>query len=101
MEVIWSDFAIFQLNQINAYLKEKTTKSVADRIINRIIEVSENLASFPAMGQKESEEFVGDANYRYLVEGHYKVVYEIFETDVVIQDVFDSRQNPQKMLKDR
>jgi|GEM_PF-4681640 len=40
------------------------------------------------MGTKEKEEYVGDLNYRYLVQGHCKIVYEVSEGDVIIQDVF-------------
>jgi toxin ParE1/3/4 len=53
------------------------------------------------MGAKEKEEYVGSLNYRYLIQGHYKIVYEIIDDVVVIQDVFDSRQNPQNMLRNR
>jgi plasmid stabilization system protein ParE len=54
--------------------------------------------NFPEMGTKEKEEYVGDLNYRYLVQGHFKIVYE---REVVVQDVFDTRLDPSKMLKVR
>jgi toxin ParE1/3/4 len=57
--------------------------------------------NFPEMGTKEKEEYVGDLNYRYLVQGHFKIVYEVFEREVVVQDVFDTRLDPSKMLKVR
>lgn len=101
MKVVWTDFAEYQLHKIYIFLYENTNDEVASRIILRIINATKILASFPAMGTREKEEYVGNLEYRYLIEGHYKIVYQSFEKEIVIQDVFDSRQDPSKILKDR
>ena len=101
MKIVWTEFAEYQLSEIYTFLYHKADEATASRIVLGIINASERLVNFPEMGTKEKEEYVGDLNYRYLVQGHYKIVYEVFEKEVVVQDVFDTRLNPIKMLKDR
>jgi plasmid stabilization system protein ParE len=101
MKIVWTEFAEYQLSEIYTFLYHKADEATASRIVLGIINASERLVNFPEMGMKEKEEYVGDLNYRYLVQGHYKIVYEVFEKEVVVQDVFDTRLNPIKMLKDR
>jgi toxin ParE1/3/4 len=101
MKIVWTEFAEYQLSEIYTFLYHKADEATASRIVLGIINASERLVNFPEMGTKEKEEYVGDLNYRYLVQGHYKIVYEVLEKEVVVQDVFDTRLNPSKMLKDR
>jgi toxin ParE1/3/4 len=101
MKIVWTDFAEYQLSEIYTFLYHKADEATASRIITGIVNASKRLVNFPEMGTKEKEEYVGDLNYRYLIQGHYKIVYEVFEKEVIIQDVFDTRLNPIKMLKDR
>ena len=35
--------------------------------------------------------------YRYLVSGNYKIIYKVSENIIVINDIFDTRQNTIKM----
>jgi toxin ParE1/3/4 len=37
--------------------------------------------------------------HRYLVEGNYKIIYRLINNDIYITDIFDCRQNPEKMKK--
>jgi len=41
--------------------------------------------------------------HSYLVSGNYKVIYriEIEKQEVIISDIFDTRQNPNKMNDDK
>ena len=36
--------------------------------------------------------------YRYIVDGNYKIIYWIDEHFIKIASVFDSRQNPEKLM---
>lgn len=101
MKIVWTEFAEYQLSQIYTFLYHKADEATASRIVLGIVNASERLVNFPEMGTKEKEEYVGDLNYRYLVQGHYKIVYEVVEENVIIQDVFHTSINPIKMLKDR
>jgi toxin ParE1/3/4 len=49
------------------------------------------------MGQIEENLVSLGLDHRYLVEGKYKIIYFIKENVIYITDVFDCRQDPQKM----
>jgi len=38
-------------------------------------------------------------DHRYLVEGNYKIIYKKVKEGILITDVFDTRQDPVKILK--
>ena len=59
MNVIWSNFAVKMLKEINHYYKEKVS-------------------------------------VRYLVIWNYKIIYKPVKEGVLITDVFNTRQNPNK-----
>lgn len=70
---------------------------MATRIIDYILKRVEILMNNPQAGPVEPllAEYQGD--YRYLVEGNYKIVYLLNKSHVAILAVFDCRQNPEKM----
>jgi hypothetical protein len=37
--------------------------------------------------------------HRYLVEGNFKIIYRIVDDIIWVTDIFDSRQDPEKMFK--
>jgi hypothetical protein len=37
-------------------------------------------------------------DHRYLVEGKYKIIYRVEGNVLYVEDVFDCRQNPTKMV---
>ncbi len=64
-------------------------------IVNTTITLGEN----PQMGQAESLLSDRSEEFRYLVHKHYKVIYWINKESLRIEiaNVFDCRQNPEKM----
>lgn len=58
------------------------------------------LKDFPQMGQEEETLQVLGLGHRYLVDGHYKIVYRIERETIYITDIFDTRQDPDKILED-
>ena len=45
------------------------------------------------------ENLIGlDQGHRFLLKGNYKIIYKVVGDIVYITDVFDCRQNPQKIL---
>ena len=53
------------------------------------------LASFPYSGQKTTAK-----NIRIQVVKHYKLVYQITESTIVVLRVWDTRQNPESLKID-
>ncbi len=93
-QVIWTSEAIFDLEVIYDFLAEKSP-SAAERITNRILERTRQLEEFPESGAIQ-EKIVLEKEYRYLVEGNYKIIYRYkhLERTIFVEVVFDARQNP-------
>jgi len=56
-----------------------------------------NSKTIPNQGQIKYNLEKLEQNHRYLVCGNYKLIYRIFENQVIINDVFDTKQDPEKM----
>lgn len=49
------------------------------------------------MGQREPLLIKYSVIYRYLIKGDYKIIYSIENDEVIINRIFDTRQNPKKL----
>lgn len=101
MEIIikWSELAENQLHDIFDYYYLKANLRIAKKIVKQIIQKVDYLYSNPKLGTKESLLEKYSQEFRYLVEGNYKIIYWIDENIITIAAVFDCRQNPTKMEK--
>lgn len=97
MKIIWTDFAIENLKDIFDFYLENANKKVAHKIRKRILNSTNQLKINPELGPIEIYLESLNKNHRYLVIDNYKVIYRVFENQVIINDVFDTRQNPVKM----
>ena len=97
MKIIWTDFAIDSLKEIFDYYSENATKKVAHKIKKQILASTKQLVDYPESGQVEFNLQKLNQNHRYLVNGNYKIIYRINKDQIIISDVFDTRQNPIKM----
>jgi plasmid stabilization system protein ParE len=99
LTVYWTSFAEDKLNNIFEYYVVKASVRIAKKLVLGIIERTINLDKNPYMGQKE--ELLADRpqGFRYLVYKNYKIVYWINtgKSRIEIVNVFDCRQNPEKM----
>ena len=68
-----------------------------ERSQRKLRNVHEFFRTIPLLGQRE--ELLKDLSveFRYLVEGNYKILYYTLPEKVVISLVFDCRQNSEKM----
>lgn len=73
---------------------------LAKKIIHSIIDKTKSLKNNPFIGQLEPLLNERTELYRYLVVSNYKLIYSVDENKALIKiaDVFDTRQNPDKML---
>ncbi|WP_142785225.1 type II toxin-antitoxin system RelE/ParE family toxin [Changchengzhania lutea] len=97
MKIVWTDFAIRNLKDIFDYYSTKANKKVAHKIRRQILKSSKQLKNNPNSGPIESSLTILKKNHRYLVSGNYKLIYRLIDNQVIINDVFDTRQNPSKM----
>lgn len=99
LEIFWSELAENKLRDIFDYYKMKAGLKTAHKIANQIVDKTLLLTENPHVGPIEELLSERPQEFRYLVSTNYKVIYYInFETKrIVIANVFDVRQNPQKM----
>lgn len=96
MKVIWSDFAIRMIKQIHFYHKEKASIKIANKIKKDIFSTTKQLQKHPFSGSEEKVLKKLNQNHRYLVNGNYKIIYKSVKEGILITDIFDTRQNPDK-----
>ena len=97
LRVYWTDTARSHLKNIFEFYKTKAGLEIAKKIIFGIINKSIILEINPFIGQKEENLHNRKNEYRYLVEGNYKIIYWKDNNYMKIAEVFDCRQNPDKI----
>lgn len=103
-EIIWSEFSEKQIDDIFNYY-EQTSKSyqVALKIVTKVILAPDKLIYNPRIGQREFLLEKRKVEYHYIVESNYKIIYSIDEENhyIKIADVFDTRQNPENIDREK
>jgi toxin ParE1/3/4 len=94
--VIFTTTALNDLKDIQVFLEE-ISENYADKTIDEIYERAFDLENFPELGPREPLLIKYSIIYRYLVQGDYKLIYSIENEKVIINRVFDTRQNPKKL----
>ena len=99
LRVFWTDTALFQLKEIFEYYKNQAGLEVARKVTQKIVNRTIQLERLPKSGQIEELLKNRKFEYRYLVEGKYKIIYWIEDNYSKIASVFDCQQNPRKIKK--
>lgn len=96
MEIIFTERFVSDLEASIAYIAQDDPQT-AISWSNLILERCEQLVDFPMSGRIVPE--VGLPYIRELIEGNYRIVYEIKENQIVMLMVWNSRQQlPSKPL---
>jgi plasmid stabilization system protein ParE len=97
MRLVITEPAKRHLREIHDYYKQFVSKKIADKIKHGIIEKLKSIQNNPQIGQKE--EFLEHLklNHRRMVEGNYKIIYRVDDETIFVTDIFDARQNPDKI----
>lgn len=101
LQIIWSEFAETQLDEIYEYYERKAGSRIAKRLIKGIINEPKKLIKMPDIGQEEELLKERINQYRYLVFKNYKLIYSVDNENglIKIADVFDTRQSPPKLKR--
>jgi len=92
-----SEHAIRQLEGIWDFYAEEAGEHIANRITQRIVNDMDRLLQHPRGVQVEPlMDHIG-LGHRRAVSGHYKIIYRIIDDLIFVTDIFDSRQDPEKM----
>ncbi|MDT0674987.1 type II toxin-antitoxin system RelE/ParE family toxin [Autumnicola musiva] len=98
MKIIWSDFAVESLKGIFDYYKVNVNRKVAEQIRGQILNSTKQFIHFPESGQVELFLEQHHYHYRYILTGNYKIIYRMEENQLFINDVFDVKRNPNRMI---
>lgn len=103
LNLFWTNFAQKELQQIFKYHKVKVSINLAQKIIQEIFQAVEVLRKFPKIRQKEELLQNRKETFRYLIYSNYKIIYWINtkEQQIEITDIFDTRQNPNKIQRSK
>ncbi|WP_376778733.1 type II toxin-antitoxin system RelE/ParE family toxin [Chryseobacterium taichungense] len=101
MKIIWTDFAIENLKIIFEYYTAKANRKVAHKIRKQILNSTRQLIQNPQSGQIELYLEKLNQQYRYILSKNFKIIYKIETNHIIINDIFDTRQNPIKMIDNK
>lgn len=93
VQVIWTDESLNDLEVIYDFLAEKSLK-VAKKIVQSILARTHQLETFPESGSPQETNKTVSRSYRYLIEGHYKIIYSLDEKAIYVEVIVDTRQDP-------
>ncbi len=99
LTVYWTQFAVNKLDDIFNYYRSKADAPIARKLITGIVDKTIELKKNPYIGQKELLLAERSQDFRYLVYKSYKLIYWInmSKNRIEIVNVFDCRQNPNKI----
>ena len=90
MKVFWTEAALNQLEAIRDFLAQ-TSPEYAQRVVERLVDRSEQIAAFPRSGRMVPEYEIDEV--RQVIEGSYRIIYLIKEDQIeVLAVVHTSRR---------
>ena len=96
MKVVWSDEAKYSLLQIYNYIAKHSIKN-AKMVINTLTDLGESLSDKKLEYSKDL--ILNDERYRSVSKWSFKIIYERTDNEVIILEVFNSYQNPDKLFR--
>ena len=103
LKIYWSEFSKNELKLIFVYYKNNVSLSISKNIVKNIAEAVKILSTYPEIGQIEPEFESYTPPIRYLISSNYKILYRVMVdlSRIEILDVFDTRQNPVKIKRNK
>ena len=102
-KVIWSNFAEEKIDEIYEYYKLEASIRISKNLISNLVDATIILSNNPYVGQIEELLVERGEKYRYLLHKNYKIIYsvDINKGLIKIADIFDTRQNPIKIKRNK
>ncbi len=89
--------ALLRLRDAIEFLRQKLPEEKTAAILNRVLDRADRLSVDYELGQFEPYLEHLDKGHRRLIEGHFKIIYRVEGDVVYVTDIFDSRQDPDKV----
>ncbi|MEO5571469.1 MAG: type II toxin-antitoxin system RelE/ParE family toxin [Bacteroidia bacterium] len=99
MKIFFTQLAKEKLKEIYLFYKRTASVSSAKSIKKKILSDIKKLSKNPRIGNEEDALKYLKLSYRKLISGNYKIIYRIIENQIIIDTIFDSRQEPEKLKK--
>ncbi len=97
MKLVYTEQALFSLEEALNFIAPKVSPEKLEDIRDEILDAADTLILQPLQGQEEPYLEHLNLGHRRLIVSHYKIIYRVVEEYIYITDIFDSRQNPDKM----
>jgi plasmid stabilization system protein ParE len=95
---IFTKFAESDLIEILDYFIDKNPEYIS-KLVARIDIRLEELSQYPEKGRIVPElEKKSITDYRELIEGNYRIIYHIKDTDVLVLSIIDGRRNFEEII---
>ena len=90
------------LNDLHGYIAEHDSPQNAGYVLDKLLEVAENLATFPERGSYPPELLaLGIREYRQSFFKPYRVIYRVIGKQVIIYVITDGRRDMKSLLARR
>jgi toxin ParE1/3/4 len=101
-EVLLTEDAERDLEDLYAYIAEFDSPKSAEQVLERLLEVTDDLALFPERGSQPKElRALGIQEYRQVFFKPYRIIYRVFDAQVLIYIIADGRRDMQTLLSRR
>ena len=91
VQVVWTEESLSDLEVIYDFVAEQSLKS-AKKIIRKILSRTRQLETFPHSGSPQKTNIEAIKEYRYLLEGNYKIIYSLKDNELYVEAIIDTRQ---------
>lgn len=101
-EMLLTEDAEQDLEDLYAYIAKFDSPKNADYVLERLLEVTESLATSPERGSQPKElRALGIQDYRQVFFKPYRAIYRVLDREVVIYVIADGRRDMQSLLSRR
>lgn len=101
-DVVLTSDAERDLEELYCYIADVDCLENAERVLERVLEVAETLATHPHRGSQPQElRALGIHEYRQVLFKPYRVIYRMFGKRVIVYLIVDGRRDMQTLLSRR
>jgi toxin ParE1/3/4 len=101
-QVVLTEDAERDLEDLYTYIATHDSLQSAERVLDRIPEITDSLAAAPTRGSQPKElRALGDQEYRQVFFKPYRLIYRVVGQQVVIYLIADGRRDMQSLLARR
>ena len=97
MKLVYTEQSLVSLEEALNFIAPKVSHEKLVEIRDKILDKADTLLLQPLQGGTEPYIEHLKLGHRRLIVSHYKIIYRVIGETIYITDIFDSRQDPDKM----